>query len=121
MLKPERVSAAIKSRGKKAPMAPSTGRQEDRRFGVYQFLEPLADQGNPTPQGHTRSKCLAHGRDLTPAEPAETVLWYASDSMPGWTTFKRSSAECSELGRTYSQRLKYSGNPCCLVPTIQAL
>ena len=70
MLRPERVSAAIKS-GVNQKLSDGHGLylvvKNGRGFWVYQFWNVGPTKGNPTPHGHTRSKCLGTVADLTPA------------------------------------------------------
>ena len=70
MLRPERISAAIKS-GVNQKLSDGHGLylvvKNGRGFWVYQFWNVGPTRGNPTPHGHTRSKCLGTVADLTPA------------------------------------------------------
>jgi integrase len=70
MLKPERVLAAVKS-GVNQKLSDGHGLylvvKNGRGFWVYQFWNVGPTNGNPTPHGHTRSKCLGTVADLTPA------------------------------------------------------
>src|SRR5579863_9523106 len=69
-LKPERVSAAIKS-GVNQKLSDGRGLylyvKNGRGFWIYQFWAVGPTEGNPTPHGHTRSKCLGPASELTPA------------------------------------------------------
>jgi integrase len=69
-LKPEKVSAAIKS-GVNQKLIDGRGLyfvvKNGRGFWVYQFWAVGPTERNPTPHGHTRSKCLGPASELTPA------------------------------------------------------